>query len=42
MPLYTFRVLTSQGHAETELGFFRDDAAVAYGEGMRRTAQVEI
>jgi hypothetical protein len=31
MPLYKFHVRTSEGEAEMELGFYRDEAAVAYG-----------
>ena len=42
MPLYTFRVLTSAGQAEMELGFHRDEAAFAYAERMSESAEVEI
>jgi hypothetical protein len=42
MPLYTFRVLTSAGKAEMELGFHRDEAAVTYAERLSDDAQIEI
>jgi hypothetical protein len=42
MPLYTFRVLTSAGEAEMELGFHRDEAAVSYAERLSSSAEIEI
>ncbi len=42
MPLYTFRVHTHLGRAEMELGFHRDEAALAYAERMSGAAEVEI
>jgi hypothetical protein len=42
MPLYTFRVVTSAGKAEMELGFHRDEAAVSYAERLGHGAEIEI
>jgi hypothetical protein len=42
MPLYKFHVLTSAGEAEMELGFHRDEAAVAYAERLSDAAEIEI
>jgi hypothetical protein len=42
MPLYTFRVLSSEGKAEMELGFCRDELALLYAERMRSAAEIEV
>lgn len=42
MPLYTFRVVTSAGEAEMELGFHRDEAALTYAERLSGSAQIEV
>ena len=42
MPLYTFRVVTTEGNAEMELGFSRDEAAVAYAERLGNAAEIGV
>lgn len=42
MPLYTFRIVTWAGKAEMELGFHRDEAAVAYAERWSGAAEIGI
>lgn len=42
MPLYTFRLVTSAGKAEMDLGFHRDDAAFDYAERLGAGVQIEV
>jgi hypothetical protein len=42
MPLYTFRVMTSAGEAEMELGFHRDEAAITYAERISSASEIQI
>jgi hypothetical protein len=42
MPLYTFHVVTTEGKAEMELGFSRDEAAVAYAEQLANSAEIGV